>query len=463
MSNVSFHPYLRWLRGNEQDDRADFSTGQGVLPPLPLTQTIVGLPALETGVLPPSAPPTGLEGFRLEQPSEIKSFRAGPWDAVPGFHLNENEELGRARTWPDGMEWARPELPDITPTSNHPFDVQQQRLPAAQQLSDWLYPAATALPGSASLPAVEIPSWQAGIVPSSDAANAPAGYPDPIFQPTNWGARAPLPLDSGLYARTGGDERQAPSGPLTRIDVFPVLPVGPPPGSDVIPADSGRATGLKAPFTPSDAADTGQLPEPQTEEELSRFIEEHGRAATDLFEAIGNEIADFGTRFYEDSVLKARDDITRLVERFAVDPVKTTLSVLNSFPQTRIEGEFLASFAAVFTILANAKKGLEFERSVIAALNTEKNTTKIGIEGLGRSVPDILRKGITEIKTRQEVNNSLQIRVQIAYARLFKLPFNLIVSPTTKRISKNVKDAVEQTGGTIRRYDPATGRFTPYE
>ena len=51
-------------------------------------------------------------------------------------------------------------------------------------------------------------------------------------------------------------------------------------------------------------------------------------------------------------------------------------------------------------------------RAVSWTTKINKNTTKIGIEGPGRSVPDVLQKGITEIKSGVEINNSVRLRVQ---------------------------------------------------
>jgi hypothetical protein len=96
-------------------------------------------------------------------------------------------------------------------------------------------------------------------------------------------------------------------------------------------------------------------------------------------------------------------------------------------------------------------------------LSAAKNTTKINVEGLGRSVPDILLKGVTEIKSGLEIDNSVQLRVQAAYAKSTRVPFNLVVSPTTQRVSENVKREIRQSGGTIQRFDPATGTFTPFQ
>jgi hypothetical protein len=167
------------------------------------------------------------------------------------------------------------------------------------------------------------------------------------------------------------------------------------------------------------------------DEDLAPFVEAYRRAAADMAQDLGEAITSFGKRFYEDSILRAGSDLRRLVERFADEPIKTTLSVLNGFPQTKVEGEFLAAFAAVFNILANAKRGLDFERAVLDRLKVAKNKTKISVEGLGRSVPDaldLLVHGVTEIKSGLEIDNSVQLMVQAAYARIKGVPFNLVVS-----------------------------------
>lgn len=207
-----------------------------------------------------------------------------------------------------------------------------------------------------------------------------------------------------------------------------------------------------------------------TEQELSRFIDEYRRATSSLMDELASAVTRFGDRFYHDSILKPLDDLDRLAQRFEDDPVSTLLSVLNSFPQTRVGRGSSASLAALLTILANAARGLAFERAAIDAYNAarfttkiKKNTSKISVGGLGRSVPDVLHKGITEIKSGVEINNSVQLKVQAAYARIVGIPFNLVVSPATIRVSQSVRDAVRETGGTIQRFDPATGTFTPFK
>jgi hypothetical protein len=86
----------------------------------------------------------------------------------------------------------------------------------------------------------------------------------------------------------------------------------------------------------------------------------------------------------------------------------------------------------------------------------------VPVPGIGRSIPDSLIRGVTEIKSGLEVDRTLQLRVHEAYAKSQKLPFNLVVAPTTRRISKQLEDAVYKSGGTIQRFDPKTGKFGPF-
>jgi hypothetical protein len=72
-------------------------------------------------------------------------------------------------------------------------------------------------------------------------------------------------------------------------------------------------------------------------------------------------------------------------------------------------------------------------------------------------------RALPEIKSGLEINSSLQLRVQAAWARINRVPFNLVVSPTTKRVSQRIIREVVETGGTIQRFDPETGIFAPFQ
>jgi hypothetical protein len=154
--------------------------------------------------------------------------------------------------------------------------------------------------------------------------------------------------------------------------------------------------------------------------------------------------------------------LARLAEEFKAWPADTISRVANSFPQTRVEGELAGITSILATILANAKQGRAFETAALQALQLAKNKTVVPVPGVGRSIPDSLIRGVTEIKSGLEVDSSLQLRVHYAHAMSQKIPFNLVVAPTTWRISDRVKTMVIQSGGTIQRFDPATGKFGPF-
>jgi hypothetical protein len=155
--------------------------------------------------------------------------------------------------------------------------------------------------------------------------------------------------------------------------------------------------------------------------------------------------------------------LARLTEEFTARPIETTSSVASSFPQTKVQGELLSGTTSILaSILANAARGNAFETAARNALQLAKNTKTVEVPGIGRSIPDSLIRGVTEIKSGLEIDNSVQLRVQAAYAAFWKLPFNLIVAPTTRRVSKPVEAMVNSTRGTIQRFDPATGLFGPF-
>jgi RHS repeat-associated protein len=84
---------------------------------------------------------------------------------------------------------------------------------------------------------------------------------------------------------------------------------------------------------------------------------------------------------------------------------------------------------AAARLAANAAAGREFEQAGIQALNAAKNTTTVYVPGIATgSIPDVLNAGLTEFKTAVEINNSLQLRIQTAYAALTGQPLNLVVT-----------------------------------
>lgn len=339
---------------------------------------------------------------------------------------------------------------------------------------------------AARWPSSDTPVWPADINTNSGVTLAQPANSEPTPEAVigTW----PQPqIDGWHYAEAGSAEREEPWPPVVTpqpAGVAPAPSVRPVADSNFILANAGDAaepraeqqmplpqsqpTELKNPVTPTGLP--GRPPEQRTEQALSRSLEDYRRATADQIDQLVSTIATYGGRIYEDSILKARDDLARLAERLRNDPTETALSIVNSFPQTRVGGKSVGGLAALLTILANAKRGLEFERAAIDALNAasqairiNKNTSKVGVDGLARrSVPDVLHRGITEIKSGVEINNSPQLVVQVAYCKAFRKPYNLIVSPTTERISQKIEEAVRETGGTIQRFDPSTGVFSPF-
>ena len=121
------------------------------------------------------------------------------------------------------------------------------------------------------------------------------------------------------------------------------------------------------------------------------------------------------------------------------------------------------------TILENAARGRAFENTVLEALNVVRNNTAIE-NALGRAIPDsldgsipgLLREGVTEIKDALVVSNRTQLRIEWLGAMEKGVPFNVIVSPRTQHITREVRSAVERAGGTILRFDPATRSFSHF-
>jgi hypothetical protein len=480
------------------------------------------LPGAEGWVL--SAPLIGSPGFRVSPQDDVPGFNVGPQDDAPGFNLDENGGQQPETTSSDGLPpgSATPQDPNTVQIPTLPPGVDDQAPPAPPSLPEWSYQLGTMLPPRLptsfdpriainSLPSIgpaTVPGaapWPPSIAPQQppgiDVRSRAATTPNTNFQPAGPQAMRNAwlpPLTVGQpYAQVNGGKLQYPwIIPIARqaAGIPPTLSARPLADSNFVLANAGNAgvqqtqeqgppppnkqTQPQIPASPpgTGRADTPpalRIPEnPGTEmteaerrpgQELSQFIEECRRAAADLTQELARAAARFGSRVYEDTILKFGSDMALLAERFANEPDETAASLANSFPQTRVEGEFLAGFAAVFTILRNAVRGGEFERDVLETLEAAKNKVKIEVEGVGRSIPDILNKGIREIKSGVEIDSSQQLRTQSAWAKEHGVPFNLVVGPATQRVSNRVKELVFETGGTIQRFDPATGSFTPFQ
>jgi RHS repeat-associated protein len=111
-------------------------------------------------------------------------------------------------------------------------------------------------------------------------------------------------------------------------------------------------------------------------------------------------------------------------------------------------------------IAENAAKGRAFEKAVIRTLDTVKNTKGVVVDGLGRSIPDIIGKSFTEIKNVKDLSFTRQLRIQALAAKDAEKSFNLVVSSGTTRISAELVEAVKASGGSIFVFDETAGTLT---
>ncbi|WP_175163973.1 putative toxin [Achromobacter aegrifaciens] len=98
-----------------------------------------------------------------------------------------------------------------------------------------------------------------------------------------------------------------------------------------------------------------------------------------------------------------------------------------------------------------------------------KNTTPVTIKlsnGIEvTTIPDMWGKtvgGMLEVKNVKNLSMSDQLRAQILHAKETGQPLNLVVSPRTTNISKNLQQETAGTGGGIYRYNPTSSELTKY-
>jgi len=405
-----------------------------------------------------------------EMPASLRPLLSTAFDPLTGRHIAPDEPPIDPYT--ETSQYAR-ETEDVRPYGDG------NRPPPGSVLAE--SPGAEPAPSSAST------AWPADVDTRPGATTAQDANPEPTSDATTGNAWPQPPMNGWLDAEADAANGEA-SWPAAEMpepaSVAPAPPVAPaadpnfilanasdanePPAEKPTPLPQDQPTGSKNPATP--AGLPGNPPGQPTEPTIAQAMEEFRTTAANQVEELIGVIATYGKRIYEDSILKAKDDLIRIAERLRTEPAETVFSILNSFPQTRIEGNLVGGLAGILTIIANGRRGLEFERAAIDALSAaskttkiNKNTTKIAVDGLGRSIPDVLHEGVTEIKSGLEINHTVQLQIQIAHAKNLKQPFSLIVSPTTERISRPIQGAVRATGGTIQRFDPVTRAFTPFE
>lgn len=77
--------------------------------------------------------------------------------------------------------------------------------------------------------------------------------------------------------------------------------------------------------------------------------------------------------------------------------------------------------------------------------------------------PDSIAHGVLEIKDKINISSTAQLRGVFDVAvNVLKQPFNLVVSMSNQSISASVQDMIYRSGGSIVRFDGATGTFLPW-
>jgi RHS repeat-associated protein len=139
--------------------------------------------------------------------------------------------------------------------------------------------------------------------------------------------------------------------------------------------------------------------------------------------------------------------------QFAIDlqraPLDTLSRLLNSFPQTRVEGEFVAGVAAGVSVLQNFARGAASEARVLQDLGLTRNTQSV-ISAEGRAIPDALTDSLlVEIKDSAYVSATRQLRIEAAAAANSGRE-SVLVTGTNSKISGPASDLLDQI---IRRPD----------
>ncbi|WP_198158123.1 hemagglutinin repeat-containing protein [Achromobacter spanius] len=123
-------------------------------------------------------------------------------------------------------------------------------------------------------------------------------------------------------------------------------------------------------------------------------------------------------------------------------------------------------------ITLNRQSGVAFERQVTEALghvggvkNTNPVTVQLPNGAQVTTIPDLWGTnvgGLLEVKNVQNLSMSNQLRAQIQAATAIGQPLNLVVSPRTNNISRELLRQVRGTGGDVFRYNPTTGDLTKF-
>ncbi|MGN6153626.1 MAG: putative toxin, partial [Lysobacteraceae bacterium] len=106
-------------------------------------------------------------------------------------------------------------------------------------------------------------------------------------------------------------------------------------------------------------------------------------------------------------------------------------------------------------VWANNRSGNSFEKMVREWIGTPigKGSKPVSIDGFIPDLPVGKRYGVTDIKNVESLSRSPQLVAFFEYAKINKLPFNLIIGPNTKYISAPLLNDIRSTGGGVKFFD----------
>lgn len=81
------------------------------------------------------------------------------------------------------------------------------------------------------------------------------------------------------------------------------------------------------------------------------------------------------------------------------------------------------------------------------------------------TIPDLFGRasgGIGEVKNVLQQSLTTQIKAQLKAAEDADIPYNLIVSPRTRRVTNEIIERAEASGGGVFVFDAATGQINPW-
>ncbi|MBY0272609.1 MAG: hypothetical protein K2X02_04245, partial [Alphaproteobacteria bacterium] len=152
-------------------------------------------------------------------------------------------------------------------------------------------------------------------------------------------------------------------------------------------------------------------------------------------------------------------------ERTSSQPASSSSYRSPQAPSTAPPAKPTPAASSSSQVRQNYRSGREFQESVHASLRIPENKMPYGVllrdKGKVSTIPDLPlpSAGVTEIKNVRYITFTKQLQAQEALAREKGKSFNLVISPNTKRISKQVWDAVGESGGKIFEFNPATEKW----